>query len=157
VYLNFLIVCGYTTYPQISERQYWITPIYIAFTDKVERNFHFPASGENCYIVGELILLFYGAILDWYQKSLVVLSSESRSSSRGPGSDSYVQLYQWTHCIRYGTINILTTCFVYECVLCTERITWAEEDVIFYKTTRCMYIFMKCIGSVTDWNRIPAV
>jgi hypothetical protein len=31
---------------------------YSAFTDKVERNYHFPAPGRNCYKKGKLILLF---------------------------------------------------------------------------------------------------
>jgi hypothetical protein len=36
-------------------------------------------------------------ILDWYQEDLVALGSESYSSRPEPASDSWVQLYQWTH------------------------------------------------------------
>jgi hypothetical protein len=36
-------------------------------------------------------------ILDSYQENLVALGGESRSSSREPGGESCVQLYQWTH------------------------------------------------------------
>jgi hypothetical protein len=34
-----------------------------------------------------------------YGEELVALGGESRTSSREPGSDFCVQLYQWTHCI----------------------------------------------------------
>jgi hypothetical protein len=32
--------------------------MYSAFTDKVERKCHFPASGRNYYNIGKFILLF---------------------------------------------------------------------------------------------------
>jgi hypothetical protein len=67
---------------------------YSAFTDKVESNCHFPAPGRNCFYTGKLILLFYGAILVSYRENLVAFGGESSSSSREPGSDSCVQLYQ---------------------------------------------------------------
>jgi hypothetical protein len=41
---------------------------------------------------------FCGTILDPYRENLVALGGESCSSSRETGSDSCVQLYQWTHC-----------------------------------------------------------
>lgn len=45
------------------------------------------ASGRNCCNMGELILLFYGVMLDWYREGLVALGGNSFSSSRKPGSD----------------------------------------------------------------------
>jgi hypothetical protein len=50
-----------------------------AFTDEVKRNCSLTAPGRNCYNIGKLILLFYGAILDSYQENLVALSGESCS------------------------------------------------------------------------------
>jgi hypothetical protein len=47
---------------------------YSSFTDKVERDFHFPASGWNCCNLGKLILLFYGAILDSCLENTLALS-----------------------------------------------------------------------------------
>jgi hypothetical protein len=42
---------------------------------------------------------FCGAILDSYLENLVALGGELCSSSREAGSDSCVQLHQWTHCV----------------------------------------------------------
>jgi hypothetical protein len=68
--------------------------IYGVFTDKVERNCHFPAPGRNCYNVGKLILLLYGMILHSYRENLVALGGESCSSSQEPGSDICFPVYQ---------------------------------------------------------------
>jgi hypothetical protein len=65
---------------------------YRAFIDKVEHNCHFLAGTEIVSI--SVIHCFYGAIPDLFQETLVALDSESCSSSRKPGSDSCVQLYQ---------------------------------------------------------------
>jgi hypothetical protein len=37
---------------------YRVGVLYSAFADKVEHNCHFPASGRNCYYIGQLIKLF---------------------------------------------------------------------------------------------------
>jgi hypothetical protein len=49
---------------------------------------------STSYNIGELILLFYGAILDSYQETLVALGGESCSSCQEPGSGSCVLVYQ---------------------------------------------------------------
>jgi hypothetical protein len=69
---------------------------YSAFTDKVERNCHRFPTGTAIILVS-WFYCFYGAILNSYRENLVALRGESCSSSREPGSDSCVQLYEWTH------------------------------------------------------------
>jgi hypothetical protein len=42
---------------------------------------------------------FYEDVLDSYRENPAALGGESCTFSRDPGSDSCVQLYQWTRCI----------------------------------------------------------
>jgi hypothetical protein len=85
------------TYKQTNGLSY--KPLqYSAFTDKVERNCHFPAPGRNCYNTGKLILLFFMK-QHLYRENLVALGGESWSSRGGAVSVSCVELYQWTRCI----------------------------------------------------------
>jgi hypothetical protein len=43
---------------------------------------------------GNLILLFYGVMLDSYRENLIALGGESCRSCRKPGTDSYVPVYK---------------------------------------------------------------
>jgi hypothetical protein len=87
-----------TATAQVSHPYKHQVTLYSAFTHKVQRNCHFPAPSRNCYNKVSWFYCSYGAILDSYRENIVALGGESCSSSREPGSDSCVQLYQWTHC-----------------------------------------------------------
>jgi hypothetical protein len=76
-----------------------------------------------------LFYCFCGDILDFYRENLVALCGESCSSSREPGSDSCVQLYQWTHCIVRriwkGNQTLIFVCRSYE-----NRIRWLMSTML---------------------------
>jgi hypothetical protein len=81
--------CRKLRYSRVHSR-----PYYSAFTDKVECSCQFPAIGRSCFQKVSSFYCFYGATLDTYRENLIALGGESWNSSREPGSDSCVQLYQ---------------------------------------------------------------
>jgi hypothetical protein len=52
-----------------------------------------------------------------YQGNLVVLEEKSRSSSQEPGSDSCIQLYQWTYCSLCQYIQIFKIMEIFQNIL----------------------------------------
>jgi hypothetical protein len=70
--------------------------IYSPFTDRVERNWHFPAAGRNCKTkkkINSFECFLWSDTLP-VSGNFVALGGESCSYCREPGSDSCFQLYQ---------------------------------------------------------------
>jgi hypothetical protein len=136
--------------------------LYIAFTDKVVRNCHFPAPGRNCYNIGKLILFFYGPILDSYRENLVALGSELCSFSREPGSDNCIQLYQWTHCMKNCFMrnkNVHSICFKYHLENLLSEINAKRRKKIFSNRrtggARGSSVSIASDYELDDWVSIP--
>jgi hypothetical protein len=71
------------------------------FTDNVESNCHFPLLAGTVRLSVERFKVFPIQVKYRYIKTTKPVY---RSSSREPGNDSYVQLYQWTHCSEMNEI-----------------------------------------------------
>jgi hypothetical protein len=66
----------------------------VAFTDKVERNCHFPAPGWKCMTHRQALQGFPDTSRVSLHKKNKINSSENSGSCREPGSDSWVQIYK---------------------------------------------------------------
>jgi hypothetical protein len=71
---------------------------YSAFTDKVERNCHFPAAGWNCMTHRQAPKGFPDMSQVSLHKTIKSTCFFFSTSCRKPGCNGCVQLHQWTHC-----------------------------------------------------------